>query len=107
MESNVNFESDKKSKKMRNSESLAKSAAPKEGSMTKTVENVTARVPSLVYLGAAVGSMILSASLAAMPGKKSMANFVGLWAPTILLLGIYNKIVKQDAKTAAMNGAIH
>jgi len=29
-----------------------------------------------------------------MLGYKEGANFIGLWVPTILLLGTYNKIVK-------------
>jgi hypothetical protein len=33
-------------------------------------------------------------------GRREDAMFVGQWAPTLLLLGLYNKIVKQfeDAK---------
>jgi hypothetical protein len=27
-------------------------------------------------------------------GKQQMSNFVGHWAPTILILGLYNKLVK-------------
>jgi len=27
-------------------------------------------------------------------GRHATANFVGEWAPTILMLGLYNKIVK-------------
>jgi hypothetical protein len=29
-----------------------------------------------------------------MMGKKEQSNFVGQWAPTLLILGLYNKIVK-------------
>ena len=28
-------------------------------------------------------------------GRKSWGNFVGQWAPTLLILGLYNKVVKQ------------
>lgn len=69
---------------------------PKEGRLTKKVEQVTARVPSMTYLGLAVGSIILSASIAAFSERKSVANFVGLWAPTLLLIGVYNKLVKLE-----------
>jgi len=31
-----------------------------------------------------------------MTHRKQWANFVGQWVPTILLLGIYNKIVKTQ-----------
>jgi hypothetical protein len=29
-----------------------------------------------------------------MMGKKERSNFVGQWAPTLLILGLYKKIVK-------------
>ena len=67
-----------------------------EGDLTKKVENQTARIPSLGYLGLAVGSMVASAVLALVSKKKEYANFVGLWAPSFLLIGIYNKLVKLE-----------
>lgn len=67
---------------------------PKEGKMTKRVEQMTAQVPSMAYLGLAASSMILSASIAAFTRKKNAATFVGLWVPTLLLIGVYNKLVK-------------
>lgn len=67
---------------------------PKEGQLTKKIEQFTAQVPSIAYLGLAAGSMVLSASIAAFSRKKTFANFVGLWVPTLLLIGIYNKLVK-------------
>ncbi len=67
-----------------------------EGTVTKAIENQTAKIPSVAYLGFAFAAMLLSAGLAATSEKKGMANFVGLWAPSILLLGIYNKIVKTQ-----------
>ena len=30
-----------------------------------------------------------------MTGKQSASVFVGQWAPTLLILGLYNKLVKQ------------
>ena len=35
-----------------------------------------------------------SASLQFM-GNRQVSNFVGQWAPTFLILGLYNKMVKQ------------
>jgi hypothetical protein len=64
-----------------------------EGVVTKQIEQFTSQVPSGLYLGLAIGSIGLSALLYAR-GRKADASFVGLWAPTILLLGHYNKIVK-------------
>jgi hypothetical protein len=28
-------------------------------------------------------------------GRRNVANFIGQWAPTILIMGLYNKMVKQ------------
>lgn len=66
-----------------------------EGKVTKTVEKETAKVPSMVYLGAAVATTGLSICLK-MAGCKHSALFVGQWTAPLLLLGIYNKIVKTE-----------
>lgn len=70
--------------------------SPQEGNLTKKVERATTKIPSLAYLGLAVGSMVLSASLAAFTRRKTVANFIGLWVPTIMLVGVYNKLVKLE-----------
>jgi hypothetical protein len=64
-----------------------------EGPVARTIEQQTARIPSDVFLWAAFGSIGLSLFLQ-VSGKKEEATFVGHWAPTFLLLGLYNKIVK-------------
>jgi hypothetical protein len=64
-----------------------------EGTLTKTIEHYTSQVPSGVYLSLAIGSIGLSALLR-LAGRKDDSVFVGQWVPTILLLGVYNKIVK-------------
>jgi hypothetical protein len=67
-----------------------------EGRTTEAVESKTAKVPSLVYMGFAVASMVASATLM-VTGRKQLANFVGQWAPSILIMGLYNKITKELA----------
>ncbi len=64
-----------------------------EGVIARTIEDQTARLPSDAFLWAALGSIGLSLALQC-TGKQQMSNFVGHWAPTILILGLYNKIVK-------------
>ncbi len=66
-----------------------------EGKVAKTIENQTAKLPSDLFLWAALGSMGVSATLKAL-GKNHTALFVGQWAAPFLLLGIYNKIVKVE-----------
>lgn len=64
-----------------------------EGRIARAIERRTAKLPSDLFLWAAGVSII--GSLAMKLGKRERhANFIGLWAPTFLLLGLYNKIVK-------------
>ncbi len=67
----------------------------KEGKLTKAIEKETAKIPSDIFLIAAVTSMGASLTLKLMKKNKT-ALFVGQWAAPFLLLGIYNKLVKQD-----------
>ena len=64
-----------------------------EGPVARGIEEYTAQLPSDVFLWAAGASIVGSLSLMA-TGNRHGALFVGQWAPTFLLLGIYNKIVK-------------
>lgn len=65
----------------------------REGPVARSIEQQTAKLPSDLFLWAAFGS--IAGSLAFNIRKKSHAAlFVGQWAPTFLLLGIYNKLVK-------------
>ncbi len=66
----------------------------REGTITKAIEEYTSAVPSGTYLGLAIGAIGLSAALK-FTGNDKGAQFVGHWVPTILLLGLYNKLVKQ------------
>ena len=74
------------------------SEAIREGRFTKYVEQRTARIPSGTFLALALGSVAFSAFLEAFGGhrRREPGTFVGLWAPTLLLLGIYNKLVKLE-----------
>jgi hypothetical protein len=65
-----------------------------EGSVARTIESQTAKLPSDWFLWAALGSMVASASLQ-ISGKHHASLFVGQWAPSILIMGLYNKLVKQ------------
>ncbi len=67
--------------------------AQEEGTVARMIESQTARIPSDVFLWAALGSIGTSLFLKT-SGREHDALFVGQWAPTFLLLGIYNKLVK-------------
>jgi hypothetical protein len=65
----------------------------REGPLARTIEQQTAKLPSDIWLWAAFGSIGVSLFFQA-TGDERKANFVGHWAPTLLLLGLYNKLVK-------------
>ena len=65
-----------------------------EDQITAAIEKSTSKVPSSMYLALALGAMAVSAALQA-SNKKHASMFVGQWAAPFLLLGIYNKLVKQ------------
>ncbi|HYE07414.1 MAG TPA: hypothetical protein VEL07_18000 [Planctomycetota bacterium] len=65
----------------------------REGRSARAIESVTARLPSDTFLYAAFASIAGSLTLQVM-GRKEDALFVGQWAPTLLILGLYNKLVK-------------
>jgi hypothetical protein len=64
-----------------------------EGRVARSIEQQTAKLPSDTFLWAALGSIGLSLTLE-LTGNEKAANFVGHWAPTFLILGLYNKMVK-------------
>lgn len=64
-----------------------------EGTVARAIENQTAKLPSDLFLWAALGSIGVSFFLE-MYGNSEKSRFVGQWVAPFLLLGIYNKIVK-------------
>ena len=64
-----------------------------EGPVAKGIEKQTAKIPSDVFLWAAIGAMATSLTLKII-GRKHDALFVGQWAAPFLLFGVYNKLVK-------------
>ncbi len=76
----------------------------REDRVTGAIESQTAKVPSSGYLAFALGSMAASAILKAV-GKTDWALFVGQWAPALLIMGVYNKLVKQHGSDAYSRAA--
>ncbi|MEO8764126.1 MAG: hypothetical protein ABI416_07560 [Ginsengibacter sp.] len=65
----------------------------KEGKLARSIEEQTAKLPSDIFLWAALGSMGISLTLKLL-GNKHNSLFIGQWAAPFLLLGVYNKLVK-------------
>ena len=76
-----------------------KVSGAREDNVTGMIEAQTSQIPSSAYLGAALASMALAAILK-MSGKHQGALFVGQWAAPFLLMGVYNKMVKQHGSDA-------
>jgi hypothetical protein len=91
--------------------------AEREGPVAGKIERQTAKIPSDIFLWAAGISVLTSLALEIVGmvrgehqtvgqkifgrriGRRAetsapLASFVGLWVPSLLLLGLYNKIVK-------------
>lgn len=75
-----------------------------EDNFTGALEAQTSRMPSSGYLGFAIGSMAVSATLKIL-GKDDWALFVGQWAAPFLIIGVYNKLVKQQGSDAYSRAA--
>jgi hypothetical protein len=67
----------------------------REGKVATAIEEQTAKIPSDVFLWAALGSMAVSLTLQII-GQRHKSLFIGQWAAPFLLLGLYNKIVKLE-----------
>lgn len=72
----------------------------------EVVESQTQKIPNLVFLGLA-GVSVISSLMMALKAKDrtDFANFIGQWAPTLLLFGVYNKIVKLESEVLPEGGS--
>lgn len=64
-----------------------------ERGFTRLIEQQMAKVPSDLFLFGALGSMGASLALH-LWGRRTAGEFVGLWAAPLLVMGVYNKLVK-------------
>jgi hypothetical protein len=64
-----------------------------EGDVARLIEQQTAKIPSHWFLVTALGSMGLSLILE-VSGRHRAGQFVGQWPAPLLIMGIYNKLVK-------------
>jgi hypothetical protein len=76
-------------------EYLGAPPSPTEDEITKSIERYTAGIPSSAFLAVGIGAVALSL-LAQLSGRGKWGNFVAQWVPTILIMGVYNKLVKLE-----------
>jgi hypothetical protein len=66
----------------------------KEGQVAKEIEDKTAKyLPSDLFLWSAITTMTLSLALK-IAGRNNFSLFFGQWPAPILIMGLYNKLVK-------------
>ncbi len=75
-----------------------------EDRYTGAIESQTSKLPSSLFLGLAIGSMAASAILKIVD-KDDWALFVGQWAAPFLIMGNYNKMVKQHGSDSRSSWA--
>jgi hypothetical protein len=63
-----------------------------------SVETTTSKIPADAYLLGAFGSIGISLFLK-LAGRDRDAEFVGHWAPTFLILGLFSKLMEHDRQT--------
>ncbi len=66
-----------------------------EGTVTRMIEQQTSKLPSDTFLIAAGGAILGSLAMHLF-GRRSTALLLGQWVPTLLILGVYNKLVKVE-----------
>ena len=78
----------------------------------RIVENQVRRVPPSLLVGLALGSMALSAVFA-VAGKLKVANFIGQWVPSLLILATFDRLMQgesgvgaQPSSSALPNGVV-
>jgi len=83
-----------------NVKDILEGADVEEGRVAKAIESATSKIPSDLFLWTGLAGIAVAA-VSFISGKKQAGQFVGLWVPTVLLLGVYNKIVKTSGHGAS------
>lgn len=66
-----------------------------EGPVAEAIEQQTAKLPSDLFLWGGLGALATAAAVFS-TGKREDALLIGQWAAPILILGLYNKLVKLE-----------
>jgi len=66
----------------------------REGPIAKAIEEQTAKLPSDFFLWGVEAPITGSLTLRLLDRERD-PQFVGQWVPVLLILGLYNKIVKE------------
>jgi hypothetical protein len=64
-----------------------------ENRLTRLVEQQAAKIPSDVFLMIALATMAASLGFE-IAGRVRVSRFIGMWPGPLLVMGVYNKLVK-------------
>ncbi|MGZ6163551.1 MAG: hypothetical protein ACXWLS_09500 [Myxococcaceae bacterium] len=70
----------------------------------RMVEDQVRRVPPSLLVGLALGSMALSAAFA-VAGKLKVANFIGQWVPSLLILATFDRLIQGESGSGFQAGS--
>jgi hypothetical protein len=73
------------------------------GKVAKAIQEQAAKLPSDQFLWTGLGCLGVSA-LIRLVGLRSLGQFVGQLATPILIVGLYNKLVKTHGSTSTSKG---
>jgi len=76
-------------------------------SVSRSIRHQATKVPTSMFLLIAGGAVALSLGLAVTQRRKGWANFVGEWVPSILILGLYNKMFKTPESRGMKEPSYH
>ncbi len=71
----------------------------------RLVENQVRRVAPSLLVGLALGSMAVSAAFA-VAGKLKVANFIGQWVPSLLILATFDRLMQTESGGARVSSAL-
>ena len=75
-----------------------------EGKVAKAIEEQTAKLPSDLFLWVGLGCLGVSAITRTM-GLRSLGQFIGQLAAPVLIMGLYDKIVKTHGSDKETNNS--
>lgn len=64
-----------------------------ENALTRLIEQQTAKVPSAAFLTASFAAALVSLGYE-LKDRPRASRFVGMWVAPLLVMGVYNKLVK-------------
>jgi hypothetical protein len=75
----------------------------REGKVAKAIESQTAKLPSDLFLWTGLGFLAIGGILQATKAKK-VGLYFSEWAAPILIMGLYNKLVKLEGYDGVSSG---